>query len=106
MTAPAPVAIVPKAVHRTWPPPPPARPVVAPRSRHEMFEGAKAIEVAAMLGDSVVGVKHCIDPTSGKVTATTWALFAVGVACAARVRRSRSASSVDNAAYNKGAYDY
>src|SRR5262249_4758582 len=26
------------------------------------FGGARAVEVAAMLGDSVVGVKHCIDP--------------------------------------------
>jgi hypothetical protein len=33
--------------------------------------GAKAIEVAALLGDSVVDVKHCIDPRSGKITRTT-----------------------------------
>ena len=33
--------------------------------------GAKAIEVAALLGDSVVDVKHCIDPGSGKVSRTT-----------------------------------
>ena len=29
---------------------------------------AKAIEVATMLGDSVVDVKHCIDPKGGKIT--------------------------------------
>src|SRR4051812_1931854 len=40
------------------------------------LSGAKAIEVAALLGDSVVGVKHCIDPKSGKVSSKTWGLFA------------------------------
>jgi hypothetical protein len=42
---------------------------------------ARAIEVAAMLGDSVVSVKHCIDPRAGKVTPATWALIAGGAAC-------------------------
>src|SRR5689334_293951 len=40
--------------------------------------GARAVEVAAMLGDSVVGVKHCIDPKGGKVTSATVMLFAIG----------------------------
>ena len=43
--------------------------------------GARAVEVAAMLGDSVIGVKHCMDPRSGKVTPATWGFFAAGVAC-------------------------
>ena len=30
--------------------------------------GAKAIEVATLLGDSVVDVKHCMDPKSGTIT--------------------------------------
>ena len=69
--------------------------------------GARAVEVAAMLGDSVVGVKHCIDPqAAARSRAATWALFAVGVATLRRARSSRSTSSVDNAAYNKGRYDY
>ena len=34
-----------------------------------------------MLGDSVVDVKHCLDPHGGKVTTKTWTLLAVGVAC-------------------------
>jgi hypothetical protein len=38
----------------------------------------RAIEIAAVLGGSVVGMKHCIDPNSGKVTPTTWALIAGG----------------------------
>ncbi|HWO22601.1 MAG TPA: AgmX/PglI C-terminal domain-containing protein [Kofleriaceae bacterium] len=42
---------------------------------------AKAVEVAAMLGDSVVGVKHCMDPRSGKVTRATWGFAAGGLAC-------------------------
>jgi hypothetical protein len=40
--------------------------------------GRTSVEIAAMLGDSVVGVKHCVDPTSGSVSGLTWALFAVG----------------------------
>jgi hypothetical protein len=43
--------------------------------------GAKAIEVAAMLGDSVVDVKHCTDPQGGKVSSKTWGLAAAGLAC-------------------------
>ncbi|MBX3158913.1 MAG: AgmX/PglI C-terminal domain-containing protein [Deltaproteobacteria bacterium] len=42
--------------------------------------GARAVEVAAMLGDSVVGVKHCMDPRGGKVTNTTLALLGGGAA--------------------------
>ena len=40
--------------------------------------GARAVEIAAMLGDSVVQVKHCMNPRGGKVTATTYGLFAPG----------------------------
>jgi len=58
-----------------------------------------------MLGDSVVGVKHCIDPRSGKVTPATWALFIVGVAMLV-LSIGAFKTSVDNAAYNKGRYDY
>ncbi len=43
--------------------------------------GAPAVEVAAMLGDSVIGVKHCMDPRGGKVTQATWAFAAAGLAC-------------------------
>jgi hypothetical protein len=67
--------------------------------------GARAVEVAAMLGDSVVGVKHCIDPRSGKVTAATHALFAIGVATLV-LSIWAFKTSVDNAAYNKGRYDF
>jgi len=42
--------------------------------------GARAVEIAAMLGDSVVAVKHCMNPKSGKVTTATYAMFAGGAA--------------------------
>jgi len=45
--------------------------------------GARAVEVAAMLGDSVVGVKHCVDPRSGKVAPATWGVVAGGLVCLA-----------------------
>jgi hypothetical protein len=66
---------------------------------------AKAIEVAAMLGDSVVDVKHCIDPKAGKITPKTWGLAAAGLSC---VLMSAVAfgSSVSTAARNKERFDY
>ena len=67
--------------------------------------GTRAVEVAAMMGDSVVGVKHCIDPRSGKVTPATWALFVVGVATLV-LSIAAFYVSVQNAAYNKGRFDY
>jgi len=39
------------------------------------------IEVVAMLGDSVIGVKHCIDPKSGVVSNSTTMMLAAGAAC-------------------------
>jgi pSer/pThr/pTyr-binding forkhead associated (FHA) protein len=63
--------------------------------------GARAVEVAAMMGDSVVGVKHCIDPRGGKVTPLTLALFVIGLATLVMSTWAFK-SSVDNAAYNKG----
>jgi pSer/pThr/pTyr-binding forkhead associated (FHA) protein len=67
--------------------------------------GARAVEVAAMLGDSVVGVKHCIDPKTGKVQPATWALFGIGAA-ALLAFGFAFYTSVQNAAYNKGKLDY
>ncbi|HVV88624.1 MAG TPA: AgmX/PglI C-terminal domain-containing protein [Kofleriaceae bacterium] len=42
--------------------------------------GARAVEVAAMLGSSVVSVKHVMNPRGGKVTGTTWALLGLAAA--------------------------
>jgi hypothetical protein len=69
------------------------------------LSGAKAIEVAALLGDSVVGVKHCIDPKSGKVSSKTWGLFAAGITCLVASAIAFGVS-VHTAAYNKGGLDY
>ena len=67
--------------------------------------GARAVEVATMLGDSVVDVKHCMDPRSGKVTPATWGFIAGGLAC---LLTSAAAFyvSVDTAAQNKASLDY
>ena len=71
-------------------PPPPvpaaaARAAAAPAPHVEASFGAdaasagpRAIEVAAMLDDSVVAVKHLSDPRGGRVRAATKALFAGG----------------------------
>ena len=67
--------------------------------------GARAVEVAAMLGDSVVNVKHCMDPKGGKVTTKTWGFFAAGLVCLLSSGVA-FATSVNAAARNKGALDY
>jgi hypothetical protein len=135
MAPPPPAAAPPAAFAATMAPPPAAPPVrpppgmagggaiggppifgaapVAPMAGFQQamageaddFSGARAVEVAAMLGDSVVGVKHCINPKSGKVTSTTWGLFALGAACLV-VFVFSFYTAVQNAAYNKGRYDY
>ena len=64
--------------------------------------GAPAVEVAAMLGDSVVGVKHCMDPRGGKVTRATWGFAAAGLACLL-ASGIAFGSSVSTAATNKSA---
>jgi pSer/pThr/pTyr-binding forkhead associated (FHA) protein len=66
--------------------------------------GTRAVEIAAMMGDSVVGVKHCIDPHGGKVTPVTYALLAAGLLTLAMSVYAFK-TSVDNAAYNKGGLD-
>ncbi|MBA3539562.1 MAG: AgmX/PglI C-terminal domain-containing protein, partial [Deltaproteobacteria bacterium] len=68
--------------------------------------GARAVEVAAMLGDSVVSVKHCMNPRGGgKVSGVTYAFFAIGVAMLLASVVSFGLA-VSNAAYNKGQYDH
>ncbi len=107
--APAPVApaMAPVPAPRTMPAMP-AMPVTQPvafqQAMAESAEigGARAVEVAAMLGDSVVSVKHCMDPRSGKVTPLTWG-FAAGGLAALIASASAFYVSVDNAATNKTA---
>lgn len=66
--------------------------------------GARAVEVAAMLGDSVVGVKHCMDPRGGKITRATWAFAATGLACLLASGIAFGAS-VSTASTNKAALE-
>jgi len=65
---------------------------------------AKAIEVAAMLGDSVVDVKHCMDPQAGKLSRKTWGLAAAGLACVLFSAASFGIG-INTAARNKTAFD-
>ncbi len=65
----------------------------------------KAIEIATMLGDSVVDVKHCIDPRGGKVSRKTWTLLGVGAACLVMACVA-FAVSVSVAAANQRALEY
>jgi len=67
--------------------------------------GAKAIEVATLLGESVVDVKHCMDPKSGKITSRTWTMLGAGIASLLTAAIAFSVS-VSTAAYNKGALEY
>ena len=67
--------------------------------------GGRAVEVAAMLGDSVVGVKHSINPRGGRVSGGTIAMFVISGFCLLAFIFAFY-TAVDNAAYNKGQYDY
>jgi hypothetical protein len=67
-------------------------------------DNARAIEIVAMLGDSVVDVKHCIDPRAGKVTRRTKALLVAGAVCMVAAAGA-FASSVHTAARNHAAFD-
>ncbi len=65
-------------------PPPAPIPVAAtmapqPRAANTPIMGASAIEVTSMLGDSVVGVKHVMNPRGGTVKPTTYGVFGGGV---------------------------
>ena len=74
-------------------------------SAQREFVGEKAIEVATLLGDSVVDVKHCMNPQGGKVTPRTWGMLAAGGLCLL-LSAVAFIVSVKTAAYNKGAFDY
>ncbi|HRC58504.1 MAG TPA: AgmX/PglI C-terminal domain-containing protein, partial [Kofleriaceae bacterium] len=67
--------------------------------------GARAVEIAAMLGDSVVGVKHCMEPRSGKIASATYGVLVAGAACLI-VATIAFSISVSNAAYNKGQFHH
>ncbi len=87
--APSPPSLPPPPRAAAAPPPPAAR-VSEARSVADAahfggdasadLHGRRSIEVAAMLTDSVVAVKHLTNPKTGKISPFTWALFAVGAA--------------------------
>ncbi|HET9621424.1 MAG TPA: FHA domain-containing protein [Kofleriaceae bacterium] len=77
---PPPIPPVLRAVPAATPPPPIPRPALAVAPAPDP-DGSGAVEVAAMLGDSVIGVKHCLDPRGGKIRAATWIALALGVLC-------------------------
>jgi hypothetical protein len=64
--------------------------------------GARAIEIAALLGDSVVEVKHLTSPRGGRVTGATRAMLAGGAALLA-LSAFAFAAGVANAAANQRA---
>jgi len=104
----APAVAAPKAVATTsfvTAPAAPAAPAAFAMATMDDEPGARAVEVAAMLGDSVVDVKHCMDPRSGKVTTATWGFLAGGLAC---LLASAAAFyvSVDTAAQNRESLAY
>ncbi|MBE7449953.1 MAG: AgmX/PglI C-terminal domain-containing protein [Kofleriaceae bacterium] len=53
----------------------------APLSEQVEEPGARAVEVAAMLGNSVVSVKHVMNPRGGRVTSTTYAFLGLSGLC-------------------------
>jgi hypothetical protein len=87
-SAPAPL-LPPPAVAAAVPPPVPAAPPPVPAAppmpplglglgvATEPTDG-HAIEVAALFDESLVSVKHCMDPRGGRVRAATMALLAAG----------------------------
>lgn len=82
----------------------PSLPLVAatPSAQAAVFaatSGAEAVEVAAMFGDSVVDVKHCANPRSGKVTTATWGFIGGGIA-ALLLSAGAFASAVSTASTN------
>jgi hypothetical protein len=64
--------------------------------------GARSVEVAAMLGPSVVAVKHVMNPRGGKVTSATWALLGLAAASLV-VGLVGFGMGYRNASYNAGA---
>jgi len=67
--------------------------------------GARAIEIAAMLGDSVVEVKHLTSPKGGQVTGATRAMIAGGAALLA-LSVFAFAAGVKNASANQRGFHH
>src|SRR5690242_11296403 len=66
-------------------------------------KGARAIEVAAMLGDTVVGVRHLRDPRGGALSRKTLGLIG-GAALLTSISIAAFAAGVKNEANNARAF--
>ena len=66
--------------------------------------GSNAVEVAAMLGDSVVKVQHCINNSGGKVSAATKVGFVASAICLAGSAFAFT-SAINGASYNTAKYE-
>ena len=58
----------------------------------------RAVEVVTVLGDTVLGAKHCTDPRGGKLKPATWAVLGFGAACLLGVAIAFALSLADAAA--------
>lgn len=90
MASPPPLPVLPSPFASSSPPSPPH---------------AEAIEVAALLGDSVVHVAHCVDPRARGVRRATWVVLAAGAACVLAAGLA-FATAVSTAAANQAALDH
>lgn len=75
-------------------------PAASPAGDH----AGRAIEITATMSDSLVAVKHLVDPRSGKPTRRTWALLAAGILLLGASALAFRAGVV-NAAHNQAARD-
>ncbi len=84
----------------------PAMPVLPTTMSTESDDpsGARAVEVAAMFGESVVSVKHVSNPKGGKLSGTTLGLFATGAAALLSTAIAFG-GSIHTAAKDKAALD-
>jgi hypothetical protein len=85
------------------PPPIPAdafSPSPHPTGGNHDVDGASAIEIAAMLGDSVVGVRYLHSPRGGRIKAASYALLAAG-GCLLALALFAFLVAVESAAHNQ-----
>ena len=84
---PIPGVMPPPGMQMAQPEAPPPQPMYMPPpvdSTLDVQDGSRAIEVTAMLSDTVLEVHHLSNPQSGKVSALSYALMGVGwLVCAA-----------------------
>jgi hypothetical protein len=102
----APAAMAPPAMRAP-------QPMAAPYAAAPLFQGGDsidevggsgAVEIAAMLGDSVVKVQHCSNRGGGKISAGTWAGFGTSAACLL-ISAYAFAQAISGASYNTAKFE-